>query len=669
MTLDTSAVTSATGRMGRSARIRRWATAIGAVVVPLSLVGLALAAIGGTDDPLDRIPAAIVNNDELVTTVDDNGDEQVILAGRGLVTELTGSNSVGFDWRPTSEAEAQRALAAGEVYAVVTIPSDFSASILAVSEPDARPASLTIETDDAHSYLAGSVMQAVGGGLVAEFGATITQQVLEGVVGGLGELGTALGEAGDGAAQLADGAREIEDGVREVGKGVDGLRDGASELGSGLGSLADGARQSATGASSLADGIAGYTGGVDQLAAGLARLNAGVQGTPSAPGLGALAEGTDGVSQLADGVLAQLAAIAPAIGAAPLPPEVQETFAGALGTAQVLADTASTVANQAGPAISGVSAGVAESAAGAGALADSSAGLRAGSRDLATGLTALADGTSASQGGAVALADGAGQLAEGGRELADGVSALADGADELAGGLQEGAAQVPASDDTLGSAVTEPVVLETVRANPLDGIGGLVVAVLGPVGLWLGALALVLALPARRAALTGAPVGAGRLLRRRLVLLGSLALGQAVIVTLLAATVAGVSWALVPALLGLTSLIALALTAVHVALSEWLGRAGAVVSLIALAAQVIVIGGVIPVDAFAPPFPALASVLPLTYAVDGMTAIIAGGDAGRITAAIVVMALTGLVSLLIARAAAGRARRQAVLDRFAPVAV
>lgn len=668
MTLDSSALTAASGRSGRSARIRRWATALGAVIVPLSLVGLALAAIGGTDDPLDRIPAAIVNNDELVTTVDDNGEEQVVLAGRALVTELTGPDAAGFDWRPTSEAEAERALAAGEVYAVVTIPSDFSSSILAVSEPDARPASLTIETDDAHSYLAGSVMQAVGGGLVAEFGATITQQVLEGVVGGLGELGDALGEAGDGATQLADGAREIEGGVREVGTGVDGLQDGASELGSGLGSLADGARQSASGAASLADGVVGYTGGVDQLASGLAQLNAGVQGTASTPGLGALTEGTDGVSQLADGVLAQLAAIAPAIAAAPLPPEVQQTFTGALGTADLLAETAATLADQAGPAIGGVTSGVAESAEGAQALADSSPGLRTGSRELATGLSALADGTSESQQGAVALAVGAGQLADGGRELADGVAALADGADELAGGLKEGAAQVPASDETLGSAVTEPVVLETVRANPLDGIGGLVVAVLAPVGLWLGALALVLALPARRAALAGAPVGAGRLLGRRLLLLGGLALGQAVIVTLLTPAVAGVAWSLAPTIFGLSALIALALTAVHVALSEWLGRAGAVVSLIALATQAIVIGGVIPVAALATPFPALASLLPLTYAVDGMTAIIAGGEGSRVLAAVVVLGLTGIIGLLVARAAAGRARRRAVLNRFAPLA-
>ena len=123
---------------------------------------------------------------------------------------------------------------------------------------------------------------------------------------------------------------------------------------------------------------------------------------------------------------------------------------------------------------------------------------------------------------------------------------------------------------------------------------------------------------------------------------------------------------LLAALFGLTTLIAVAFTALHVALAQWLGRGGLVVSLLALAVQVIVVGGVIPIEALAAPFPALSAVLPLSQATDGLTAIIAGGSVDRALSAAASLVILTAISLIIARLAAGRARRRAVLRRFAP---
>lgn len=639
---------------------RRIATVIGAVLVPLSLVGLALAAVGDGDDALDRIPAAIVNNDELVTIVDDDGEEQLFLAGRQLVTELTGPDSVGFDWTPTGEEEAARALDEGEVYAVVTIPSDFSASLTTISEPDAQPASLVIETDDSHSYLAGSVMQAVGSGLAAQFGSQITALYIDELAGGLGELGESLETAAGGASELAEGTRELAGGVREIGDGVSGIESGASELGSGLGSATAGAQESADGAAGLTSGIAGYTQGVDGLADGLAELDT------AGGSLSALSGAVAGVSGLANALVAQAQAVLT---------EAQTSGASAgtisaaqqlLIDAQTLAATAAGTSAQVTPALAGIAGGISESASGAAALSSESAALRGGASELSSGLRELAAGIGQSRDGAFSLASGAAQIVDGNAELAQGASELADGTDELASGLTEGAESVPDDVATVPAAVTEPVALESDRANALEGIGGLIVAVLGPLGLWLGAMAVTLALPGRGTAVVGSPVGAGAALRRRLLALGGIALAQSVLVTLLAHTVAGVSWSLAPAVFGLTLVIAVAFTALHVALAQWLGRAGLVVSLLALTPQVIVVGGVIPVDALADPFPALSAVFPLSWASDGLTAIVAGGSADRAVSAVVSLAILTALSLLIARLAAGRARRRAVLRRFAP---
>ncbi|MFN3707912.1 YhgE/Pip domain-containing protein [Microcella sp.] len=681
---------------------RLLAALIAAALVPAAIVGVALAALGsGTDDPLARIPAAVVNDDEFVTTIDAEGDEQLILAGRLLVTELTGPDAPGFDWRPTSAADAERALAAGEVYAVVTIPSDFSASIATLGEPDARVATIRIQTDDAHSYLAGSVTQALGEALVAQFGAEITEQVLAGVVGGLGDLGVALAEAGDGARQLADGTRDLGEGVASLGDGVAGIGSGARELGSGLGALAagtrgaaDGAAQSADGSRQLADGLAryvdgvggvadgvtAYVGGVDQLASGLETFAAEVEPLPT---LGTAIVGVDQQLGLLSDSLSEIAA---ALATPGLPAEQQQGLILALGElasgAEQLSRASGQVAAQAESALVSVPGGVAESAAGARALADGGGplvdgasqlaengaplvggldGLTDGLGELSGGLDRLASGVGQSAGGAAALADGATLIADGAAEAADGATQLADGADELGAGLTEGAAEVPSADDLNTDVLLSPVALDSARVNAVDGIGGIIVAALAPIALWLGALAASVAAPRGGATLVGSALGARAQLRRRMTVLLGVALAQGALVAVLAPLLAGAAWSALPGLLALALVASLAFAALHLAAALWLGRAATTIaSLVALGVQAVVIGIIIPVEALVAPFPALAAVLPVPIIADGMLAVLAGGDTGRIIAALVTSALIVAATVPLAVAGARQQRSRAV---------
>lgn len=597
-------------------RLCRWLTMAAAVAVPLALVGMALAAVGSDSAALERIPAAVVNDDELLTTTDADGNEQIVYAGRQLVTELTGGQATGFDWRVTSADNAAALLERGEVYAVLTIPADFSASLLTISTPDPEQAQLQIETDDAHSYLAGSVVQAVGGGLAQQFGAAITARYLDGLTSGLGELGAALSDAADGATQLGDGA---------------------SALSSGLSELSVGASSSAGGARSLSAGVSDYTRGVTGLSAGLEQLRVG-------------ANQLDGGQQAAAGLVPSSSALAgalsglvPAITGSNLSAADQQAFIDALTAAQVLAGTAAAVVTPLNVGIDGVQSGIAQSAGGASALSAGGPGLRRGASDLATGLGSLAGGTS---------------------DITTGAQSLAVGVDELATGLSSGAGQVPEAGDS--AVASEPVVVESSRANAVDGVGSVIAGTLVPIGLWIGALAIFLALrPAARGVIGTSAVG-GIIVRRALGRASLIALIQAALVTVLVHTISGVDLALLPATLSLTSVIALAFTALHAALTLTLGRAGLVVSLLLLGVQIVATGGIIPVAALADPFPALSAVLPLTYAVDGMQALFAGGDPARVFAAVGVMVMLGGVSLLVARLAAGRSRRRDALAAFAP---
>jgi len=595
---------------------RRWLTLGAAVLVPLALVGLALAAVGNDSDALERIPAAVVNDDTLLTTTDENGDEQFVFAGRQLVTELTAPDADGFAWRVTSADEAEAALARGEVYAVLTIPSTFSESLLTIGTPDPVQARLEIQTDDAHSYLAGAVVQAVGSGLAQQFGAEITARYLDGLTTGLGELGTALEQASDGASQLGDGA---------------------TDLSVGLTSLGDGASASASGARSLSTGVRDYTNGVSSLSSGLAELKAG------ANQLDPLQQAAGGLVPQSSGVAGSLAALAPAIAASDLSDADKAAFQAALGNAQVLAGTTGAVVPQLNGALDGLQSGIAQSASGASALAAGGAELRGGAASLATGLGSLASGTD---------------------DITAGAVSLADGADELASGLATGASEIPEAGDS--AIATEPVVVDASRTNAVDGVGSVIAETLVPVGLWIGALATFIALRPAARGVIGTSAAGGTIVRRSIGRASLIALSQAALLTLLVHLVSGVDWALLPATLALTSVIALAFTALHAALTLALGRAGLVVSLLLLAVQLVATGGIVPVTALADPFPALSAVLPLTYAVDGLQALFAGGDPARIVAAVGVMVMLGIGSLVVARLAAGRARRRDALAAFAP---
>ena len=80
-------------------------------------------------------------------------------------------------------------------------------------------------------------------------------------------------------------------------------------------------------------------------------------------------------------------------------------------------------------------------------------------------------------------------------------------------------------------------------------------------------------------------------------------------------------------------------------------------SVVLLALQVTATGGLYPVELLAGPFEVLSPLLPLTYAVSGMQAIIAGSGASVLLTSTVVLLGFGVVSAMLTLSAARRARR------------
>lgn len=624
---ESTASAMPTPRARRRTRIALAALAAAVVVLtPFAVNGFFSGALADADSSLQSIPAALVNEDEMTTTTNADGTETVNFAGRGLVTELTGAENSGFDWTLTNADDAAEGLENGTYYAVLTVPSDFSASLNTLATSDPQAGAIDITTDAAHGYLAGLIASTVASEVQSTFGQTVTTQVVNGLYTSFGTVGESLGEAAggatqlasgadglaSGATQLADGATQLTGGLNEYASGVGTYTDGVSQLAGGVQQLADGAAQANTG---LTDGINRYTGGVSALASGYQQLLAGVAQDPT----------------LSPATLAALQGFGTQLNTA------------AAGGAELSAQTSA--------ALGGLASGAADAASGANQLASNGPALVSGAGEIATGAQGLADGAT---------------------QLGSGATQLGDGARTLAAGLQKGADQFSANaptDDggqTAAEVIAQPVTVDVTTLNATDDVGQIVAIILVPAALWIGALALFLRRRPFSAATLASSASTARLTVRAFGRAAVFAAAQTVLLVGFLHLALGVAWSSLPATFGFSLLVALAFTAFHQLLTTAFGRIGAVVSLLLLALQLASTGGLYPVEILSGPFQAINAVSPLAYAVAGMQSIITGGAASIVVTGALVMAALLLLSLLLAGAALARRRRPLALGWLVP---
>lgn len=685
-------------------RRTRYGVLVAAVIaVPLAVAGLVSGALGGAGENLEQIPAVVVNNDEMVTMTLPDGTEQPVLAGRQLVTELTGPETAGFSWTISNDEEAAELLSSGDAYAVLTIPADFSESVTSISGETPTQANLDIRTDDAHGYLAGSVGQSVGDAMSTAFGRELTTQYLEGFYENLGTMGGSLGEAADGATQLSSGVDSLATGLGTLADGVGSAASGATDAANGAAQYAAGVSQYTSGVDGIAGGVAtlsqqaggldGITDGISQYVAGVRQTGAGVSGGIQqyvddgvrATG-GALTTGiedyADGAGQLAAGGDTLAASIPLLVAADPTGAAAQQAVAEYAAQVRALADGADqlalgnttafgqlaaggdtlaaesgagietlaqggdTLVAQTGAGIDGLQGGIGELAGGAAQLSSGSGGLRSGADGIASGVDGLA-------GGLGSLHTGTADAATGATKLATGAGTLADG---LTTGAQEASVLADIDAASTAEVIAEPVTVDATRDHEIGSTGEVIGMLFLPIGLWLGAMAMFLVFrPFGREALRST-ASTGGLVWRTLARAGLLAIAQAVTVVALLHASLGVDWSLLPQTLAFATLLALAFTALHAFLTVWLGRAGLLVSLVLVALQLTASGGLYPVEILSGPYQAISPFLPLTWAVQGMQLIVAGASGGAVAAAAGMVALFGLVGVIGTLFAVGRRR-------------
>jgi putative membrane protein len=245
--------------------------------------------------------------------------------------------------------------------------------------------------------------------------------------------------------------------------------------------------------------------------------------------------------------------------------------------------------------------------------------------------------------------DGVAQLATGTAAAAAGAHQLETGAGELAAGLATGAESASAltgldPDDT-AAVIAEPVTLAAERDNPLDSIGPIIGMLFVPVGLWIGALAIFLVMKPLSAIALASTATTARLVWRSLARGFAIAAAQALAVVLL-----------LHGVLGVALLLAFVFVAINHFLTAAFGRIGIVVSLLLLTLQLVAVGGLYPIELVAAPFRLISPFLPLTWAVQGIQAIVSGGSGADVGGAVGVLVIFALVAVSLSLAVVARKR-------------
>lgn len=330
-----------------------------AIVTPVIIIGGLLGALSSAGNGLERVPVALVNNDELIRETDEEGEETVIFASKPLVTELVTSEDFAVDWLVTNSEQAQALLASGDVYAIVEIPEDFSLAVTTLDSEAPQQATFTIITDSSRSYLAGVLSDQIGSALAAGVSDEFGSGIMEGLFAAIVDISDGFQDTADAAEKLASGMEEVSDGMSELASGYEEFDDGLGEFTAGTRGLSDGL-----------DALSASTSQLSQLSTGLSAIkdSGELTGNPAQP-------------------------------------------------------TLNTLIDALAVAIPKVSNGIVALDKGADALADSSVDLEAGSGDIREGLSALAEGTEELSDGsrqfADGLADGAAELGDSAFSTAD----------------------------------------------------------------------------------------------------------------------------------------------------------------------------------------------------------------------------------------------------------
>ncbi|KOV93663.1 YhgE/Pip domain-containing protein [Streptomyces sp. NRRL B-3648] len=678
-------------RFGRG-RLPR-AALVALLVLPLLYGALYLWSFWDPYGRLDRIPVALVNDDQGATAAG-----KKLTAGDDIVDGLRDSRT--FEWHEVSDAQARAGVEDGTYYLSLTMPADFSRRIASSSGDSPETGALRVRTNDANNYIVGQISRTVFNEVRSAASAKASRGFLDKIfvsfsdihdktvtaARGADKLNSGIGKAEKGSKDLADGLKEAKGGSGKLAKGL-------KKLDTGSGDLQQGSRQVADGTQALADKV----NGVYAEAGPFLRTNEKTIGDTARlvsdsakavkDNLDELVKRAPAAAKIAHGSSALLDRIyrERCEGAAlpdPACPELKRARTAAAEVATVADDLNTLIADQNGD-LKTMRANLGTLQKQADALAARAPHLyedvddavkkinklNTGAQKVAAGAEKLHAGIGTAHTGAVTLDQGIGTAKSGAETLNGGLYKLSDGSGKLAGGLHSGAKKIPDYDkqdrDRRTGVMADPVQLASHDLHKAPNYGTGFAPYFIPLSLWVGAMVAYMLIPPlnRRALAAGSSVW-------RIALAGWLPV-VAVGVLQVAALMAVLHWGIGLQMLRAAGTIGFLclVTACFAAIVQWLnarfGPAGRILVLALLMLQLTSAGGTYPVQTSPGFFNAIHPFLPMSYIVEALRRLITGGGLGPVWQACGVLAAFTAGALALT-ALAARRRQVWTPDRLHP---
>ena len=494
--------------------------------IPIMYSGFFLGSIWDPYGQVKNLPVAFVNEDKGAQL---NG--QTVNIGQSVEQKLKNNHDLG--WEFVNKQQADDGVNSGHFYAVVTVPTDFSAKAASITATQPQQAVIRYTTTPAKNYIGSLVSNQAAEKVKASVAEQITQAYAKGVLENIGKLGDGLETAAGGAAKLHGGLTQLQAGAQTYAGGVKQLAVNQRAMANGLARLGDGSRQLQAGLGQLSNGlpsesqVAQLTNGMKQLQAGLNQLNTSVH-NPSPALVNQQSKVQSEAQILAQTMQASLADLSaagailkdlgsqavasggsttitlPQIGQLSQALNKTQTIsvqaAALLKDLQVLTQSLSTQQAQLQTGVSTLNNGVNQLAPKAITALNGYNSVRAANNQLLAGSTSLTNGLAQAQTGSQQLANGAGLLDSRSDVLTNGASQLAGGADTLAVKLAAASRQlkIQPTGAATQQQMASPVKSETTKQGDVPNYGYALAPYVLSLSLFVGAIALNIIYPIRK---------------------------------------------------------------------------------------------------------------------------------------------------------------------------
>lgn len=690
---------------------RVWIVVFGVMILPALYAWFNITAFWDPYGNTSNIAIAVVNEDEGAQS-DLTGQLDV---GDRLVSQLEQNDQLG--WQVMDRAAADDAVRSGDVYASIIVPEDFSAGIVSLFEGPYNQPTLIYQVNEKLSAIGPQITNKGATGVDTQINSTLKEVVAEAVTSELsnagGELGGRLESAGTNAeGGFAESAGTVADAQAEIQRiqaslqgadpaiaaAQDSLRSADTTLADAQDTLArvqsimaDVQRETTRfadtateayvqGTTSLAEGTVEANNAVTSVTGELRRASAGVDtATREAENVvGQTGAAIEQVQQLLDSGVVSPAAAAPlqeAVSGLQERNATSQQLVDDLGALNSNAATTTAAINDAAQALADASAGTRDSARGVqetlrglpalnaavnrvNATAGSFAGTLAGQQTILRESVSLLDGVRNQIDSSTAVLDSfSGDLAG----IEDSLNSARTDVALLTSASQDGVlSEVIALDSTsISQFFGSPTHVTENAVFPVNSYGSQMAALFTNLSLWVGAFMIMLMFRTEVETAGLRRVTVGQAYLGRLMLLGLLAVGQGLVVSL-GDLLIGVQTVNPLAFVLSCVLIGQAYLAVVFGLVSALGNMGRVIAVVLAFIQIPGASGLYPIEMTPPFFQAIYPLLPFTHGINALRETIGGFYGNHYVLQMGILLLMGAVAFvggLLARRALSSVKR------------